>query len=82
MDAPEAQSETVVIVDFGSQYAQLIARRVRESGVFSMLARPDVTVEDLRRVNCRGLIFTGGPASVYEPEAPRVQRELLGMGVP
>ncbi len=82
MDEHAAQSETIVIVDFGSQYAQLIARRVRDSGVFSILASPEVTAEDLRRMNCRGLIFTGGPASVYETGAPQVNAELLRAGVP
>jgi GMP synthase (glutamine-hydrolysing) len=82
MDAPAAQSETIVIVDFGSQYAQLIARRVRESGVFSVLVRPDADADALRQLNCRGLIFTGGPASVYDPSAPQARPELLEVGVP
>ncbi len=82
MTAPPGQSETIVILDFGSQYAQLIARRVRDSGVCSVLARPDVTVEELRRLNPRGLIFSGGPASVYEPSAPQPREELLTLGVP
>ena len=65
------QSETIVILDFGSQYAQLIARRVRENGVYSVLARPDIAPEALRELNPKGLIFSGGPASVYEQGAPR-----------
>ena len=76
------QSETIVILDFGSQYAQLIARRVRENGVYSILARPDVAVAELRELNPRGLIFTGGPASVYEDGAPRCREELFDLGVP
>ena len=67
--APAGQSETIVILDFGSQYAQLIARRVRDNGVYSVLARPDVSAEEIRRLNPKGLIFTGGPNSVYEPGA-------------
>jgi len=74
--------ETIVILDFGSQYAQLIARRVRDNGVYSMLARPDVTAEELRRLHPRGLIFTGGPASVYESGAPQCRKEILDLGVP
>ena len=77
MTAPAGQSETVVILDFGSQYAQLIARRVRENGVHSLLARPDVTLEEVRDLNPKGLIFTGGPASVYDDAAPRCRAELL-----
>jgi GMP synthase (glutamine-hydrolysing) len=76
------QSESIVILDFGSQYAQLIARRVRENGVYSVLARPDVTAEELRSLNPKGLIFTGGPASVYEAGAPRCRQEVFDLGVP
>ena len=79
---PSTHSETIVILDFGSQYAQLIARRVRDNGVYSVLARPDVTPGELTGLNPKGLIFTGGPASVYEPNAPRCRRELLDMGLP
>ncbi|HDZ21703.1 MAG TPA: glutamine-hydrolyzing GMP synthase [Phycisphaerae bacterium] len=82
MAEPAGQSETIVILDFGSQYAQLIARRVRENGVYSLLARPDVSVEEIRRLNPKGLIFTGGPSSVYEDGAPRCQAELLELGIP
>ena len=82
MALPAGQTETVVILDFGSQYAQLIARRVRENGVYSVLARPDVTAEELRDLRPRGLIFSGGPASVYEEGAPRPHREVLELGVP
>ncbi|MHC4985729.1 MAG: glutamine-hydrolyzing GMP synthase [Planctomycetota bacterium] len=77
-----SQQETVVILDFGSQYAQLIARRVREAGVYSLLARPDVSVDELKQINPKGLIFTGGPSSVYEDGAPRCSPELLDLGVP
>ena len=82
MTAPAGQSETIVILDFGTQYAQLIARRVREHGVYSVLARPDVTVEEVRALNPKGLIFSGGPASVYEEGAPRCRPELLDLNVP
>jgi len=82
MNPPAGQSETIVILDFGSQYAQLIARRVRENGVYSVLARPDIEPEALRGLNPKGLILTGGPASVYEPGAPRCRDEVLDMGLP
>jgi len=82
MTAPPGQAETIVILDFGSQYAQLIARRVRENGVYSVLARPDVSAEELRALNPRGLIFTGGPASVYEAGAPSCREEILDLDVP
>jgi GMP synthase (glutamine-hydrolysing) len=77
MSTKAGQSEAIVILDFGSQYAQLIARRVRDNHVYSVLARPDVTVEELRGLQPKGLIFTGGPASVYEAGAPRCRQEVF-----
>ena len=82
MQSQPGHSESIVIIDFGAQYAQLIARRVRECGVYSVLARPDVTAEEVRAQNPKGLIFTGGPSSVYDPDAPRCRPELLDMGIP
>ena len=82
MTTSPGQSQTIVILDFGSQYAQLIARRVREKRVYSILARPDVGAAELRELNLKGLIFTGGPNSVYDPGAPHCRPELLDLGVP
>ena len=58
--------EVIPILDFGSQYSQLIARRVRESGVYSELVRPGISVDELRKLKLKGLILSGGPSSVYE----------------
>lgn len=74
--------QTVAILDFGSQYAQLIARRVRENRVFSILCPPSISPQKLRELNVVGLIFSGGPASVYEGGAPRCDPALLEMGLP
>src|SRR5436309_15786773 len=74
--------EVIPILDFGSQYAQLIARRVREKGVFSQLVRPDISVDELKALNPRGLILSGGPSSVYEPNAPRCDPKIFDLGVP
>jgi GMP synthase (glutamine-hydrolysing) len=74
--------EVIPILDFGSQYAQLIARRVREKGVYSELVRPDISFEDLRKLNPKGLILSGGPSSVYEPNAPRCDPRIFDLGVP
>ncbi len=82
MTTSAEQSETIIILDFGSQYAQLIARRVREKKVYSVLARPGVSPAELAELNPKGIIFTGGPASVYEDGAPKFNPELLDMGVP
>ncbi len=73
---------TIVILDFGGQYAQLIARRVRENHVHSLIVPPDVTVDELRRHNTVGLIFSGGPSSVYAADAPRCRPEILQGGWP
>jgi GMP synthase (glutamine-hydrolysing) len=72
----------VVVLDFGGQYSQLIARRVRECGVFSELLPYDVGAAEVARRAPRGLILSGGPASVYAPGAPKLDPELLGLGIP
>ncbi len=75
-------ADTVVVVDFGAQYAQLIARRVREHQVRSLIVPYDTSLDDLRALNPKGIILSGGPASVYDPGAPRVDPELFASGVP
>jgi GMP synthase (glutamine-hydrolysing) len=72
----------VLVVDFGAQYAQLIARRVRECHVYSEIVPFDAPPEELAARRPAGLIFSGGPASVYEPGAPVLQPGLLQLGVP
>ena len=74
--------ETIAILDFGSQYGQLIARRVREHNVFSRIYRADVPAVDLAAVPLKGIILSGGPASVYAPGAPRCDEGLFDLGVP
>jgi len=74
--------QTVPILDFGSQYVQLIARRVREAGVYSLLVRPDISVAELRTLNPVGLILSGGPSSVYEAGAPKCDPKIFDLGVP
>jgi len=74
--------EVVPVLDFGSQTAQLICRRVREAGAYSLLVAPDTPADDLRRLKPRGLILSGGPASVYAPGAPRCDEAIFEMGVP
>ncbi len=72
----------VVVLDYGGQYSQLIARRIRDCGVFSELLPHHVSIEDVRKRRPRGIVLSGGPASVYAPGAPRLERELLELGVP
>src|SRR4051812_47959720 len=79
--APRALDE-VVVLDYGGQYSQLIARRVRECGVFSELLPHHVGATEVARRRPKGLILSGGPASVYADGAPRLDRELLELGIP
>src|ERR687896_1824120 len=72
----------VLVIDFGAQYAQLIARRVRECHIYSEIAPHDAPVADLVARSPAGIILSGGPKSVYEPGAPDVDPELLELGVP
>ncbi|HEX3909745.1 MAG TPA: glutamine-hydrolyzing GMP synthase [Solirubrobacteraceae bacterium] len=78
----ERATEEIVVLDYGGQYSQLIARRVRDCGVFSELLPHTVPVEEVAKRKPRGIILSGGPASVYAEGAPRLQRELLDLGVP
>lgn len=74
--------ETVVILDFGSQYTQLIARRIREIGVYCEIHPYDISPDKLKKLNPRGIVLSGGPSSVYEKDAPHCHREVLHLGVP
>jgi GMP synthase (glutamine-hydrolysing) len=79
-EAPK--QDEVVVLDFGGQYSQLIARRVRECGVFSELLPHHVGLQEVIRRRPKGVILSGGPASVYEQGAPPLERELLELGIP
>jgi GMP synthase (glutamine-hydrolysing) len=80
--APPAPRETIVVLDFGSQYSRLIARRVRECRVYCEVLPWDVPAAELRARAPRGVILSGGPASVYEPGAPTLPDVVLELGVP
>ena len=79
---PAPVREEVLVLDFGGQYSQLIARRIRERGVFSELLPHDVPLEKITERNPRGLVLSGGPASVYADGAPPLRTELLELGIP
>jgi len=83
-DAPVSPGaiEEVVVLDYGGQYSQLIARRIRDCGVFSEMLPHDVPLQEIVRRRPRGIILSGGPASVYAPGAPRLEMGLLDLGVP
>ena len=74
--------EKVLILDFGAQYAQLIARRVRENHVYCEILKHDVTAQRVRELAPRGIILSGGPASVYDAGAPKCDPEILRLGIP
>jgi len=76
------ERETIVILDFGSQYTQLIARRIRELKVFSVILPYNTPVEALKKYNLKGIILSGGPASVYIQGAPSPDRKIFNLGVP
>ncbi|MFZ0043482.1 MAG: glutamine-hydrolyzing GMP synthase [Solirubrobacteraceae bacterium] len=82
LDDVRAATDEVVVLDYGGQYSQLIARRVRECGVFSELLPHHVGAAEVARRNPKGVILSGGPASVYADGAPPLERELLALGVP
>ncbi len=79
---PPSVTDSVVVLDYGGQYSQLIARRVRECGVFSTLLPHHAGPENVAALDPRGLILSGGPASVYADGAPRLDPRLLELGIP
>lgn len=74
--------DTILVVDFGAQYAQLIARRVRELKVYSEIVPYTISAEEIKRKNPKGIIFSGGPASVYAEGAPDIDRGIYELGIP
>ncbi|HXF75011.1 MAG TPA: GMP synthase (glutamine-hydrolyzing), partial [Methylomirabilota bacterium] len=72
----------ILVLDFGSQYTQLIARRIRESKVYCEIHPFNVSLEKIRALNPEGIILSGGPASVYQEDAPQVDKELFQLPVP
>ncbi len=74
--------DKIVILDFGSQYAHLICRRVREQGVYAELLPYNIEADRLAEMKPKGIIFSGGPASVYEPDAPLCDKRILDLNIP
>ncbi len=72
----------ILIIDFGSQYNQLIARRVREERVYCEIEPPDIDIERVKAKNPEGIILSGGPASIYEKNAPKTDPAILDLGIP
>ncbi|MCJ7763263.1 glutamine-hydrolyzing GMP synthase, partial [Candidatus Bathyarchaeota archaeon] len=78
--------DTILVLDFGGQYCHLIGRRIREHGVYSEIVPHDITPDEIKilneKFNVKGLILSGGPASVYEPNAPKIDRRILEINLP
>jgi len=72
----------ILILDFGSQYTQLIARRVREMKVFSQIAPFDISAKDIEKISPRGIILSGGPASIYDKKSPAPAANIFKLGIP
>ena len=81
-DVTATHEELILVLDFGGQTAQLIARRIRDQNVFCQLVRHDLSIERIRELNPKGLILSGGPASVYEPNSPQVDPRVFELGIP
>jgi GMP synthase (glutamine-hydrolysing) len=75
-------NELIVVLDFGGQYNQLIARRIRDLGVYSELLPFNISPEKLAALNPKGIVFSGGPSSVYEEKAPHVDPAIYELGIP
>jgi GMP synthase (glutamine-hydrolysing) len=78
----KAELGGVVVLDFGGQYTQLIARRIREQQVFSAVLPCTSSIEEIRKLEPAGIILSGGPSSVYDPEAPKCDPKVLALGIP
>jgi GMP synthase (glutamine-hydrolysing) len=72
----------ILIIDFGSQFNQLIARRVREARVYCQIEPPTIDITQIRNINPCGIILSGGPSSIYEPSSPRVNKDIFNLGIP
>lgn len=75
-------NEIVIVLDFGGQYNQLIARRVRECNVYCEVMPYNTSIEKIKKINPKGIIFTGGPASVYEVDSPTCDKGIFELGIP
>ncbi|MDE1861404.1 MAG: glutamine-hydrolyzing GMP synthase [Thaumarchaeota archaeon] len=74
--------DKIIVLDFGSQYSHLICRRIREFSVYAELVPFDISLEELKRLNPKGIVFSGGPASVYNKDSPQPSSKIFEMGLP
>ena len=76
------QHQTVLVLDFGGQYNQLIARRIRENNVYCELVPHTIALDEIKKIAPIGIVFTGGPNSVYEADAPDIDDGIFALGIP
>ncbi|NBR72435.1 MAG: glutamine-hydrolyzing GMP synthase [Proteobacteria bacterium] len=80
--SPKGGVDGILILDFGSQYTQVIARRIREAHVYSEIVPHTISAKEVKDLRPKGIILSGGPASVYSPKAPRMDRKIFHLGIP
>src|SRR5450432_686620 len=76
------ETQSIVVLDFGAQYSDLIARRIREQNVFSVVLPCTATLEEIRSYSPVGIILSGGPSSVYDKDAPLAEKSIFELGIP
>ncbi len=76
------ETQSIVVLDFGAQYSQLIARRIREQKVFSVVLPFNASLEEIRSYSPVGIILSGGPSSVYDKDAPLADKRVFDLGLP
>jgi len=74
--------DLILVVDFGAQYSHLIARRIRDQGVKSEIVSYNISIDNILNLNPKGIIFSGGPASIYSTNAPKPNPEILNLNIP
>ena len=72
----------ILIIDFGSQYNQLIARRVREFHVYCQIDPPNINIDDIKHLNPKGIILSGGPSNIYEKNSPKCDEAIYNLQIP
>ena len=78
----QERNPSIIILDFGSQYSELIARRIRETHVFSLVVSHMISIDEIKKINPKGIILSGGPSSVYEDNAPNCDERIFKIGIP
>ena len=76
------RNPSILILDFGSQYSELIARRIRETNVFSLVVSNCISIDEINEISPKGIILSGGPNSLYNQNAPKCDQKIFDLGIP